>query len=168
MDSFKQIRSVAMIDKSVIEEALKLKYPIGTKGKLSPIDPQTLTHLISRGWKPSFVATVEAAYVTGCDNISFLVVRWGQGQDDWSVVMTEGFEAIAMGSERTGIDKWYEEGCRAALEGENESQCPYDDDYHSLEEYIWWNRGYKFVDRSARLIKAERLIEETKCARSES
>jgi len=76
--------------------------------------------------------------------------------------MAEGFKAIALGSERTGIEKWFEEGRDAALQGKDKSQCPYDDDYHSQEEHIWWNRGYNFSDRSARLIVAEQLIEKLK------
>jgi len=143
------------------EQTLQLRYPVGTKGKLNPIDAQTLTHLISRGWEPSFVVTVESVYLAGHDNLGCLVVRWGQGQSDWSGVMAEGFKAIALGSELAGIEKWFEEGRQAALKGEGDGRkCPYDDDYHWFDEHLWWNRGYKFADRSARLIVAEQLIKE--------
>ena len=144
------------------EQALQLKYPVGTKGKLSPIDAQTLTHLISRGWEPSFVVTVESAYIVGHDNISCLIVRWGQGQSDWSGVMAEGFKPIALVSESTKIETWFDEGCNAASKEGNDRQCPYDDDYHWFDEHLWWNRGYKFADCSARLIVAEQLIKELK------
>jgi len=73
--------------------------------------------------------------------------------------MAEGFEAIALVSERTGIDKWFEEGRQAALNGEGVGrECPYDD--HWTDEYLWWWRGYRFTDRSVRLLEAEKLIEE--------
>jgi len=151
-----------MNNQSAREQALQLKYPVGTRGKLRPIDVQTLTHLISKGWEPSFEATVESAYIAGTDNIDFLVVRWGQGQSDWSGVMAEGFQAISIVSELGGIEKWFEEGRQAALQGKDKSQCPYDDDYHWFDEYLWWNRGYNFSDRSARLLVAEKLIKELK------
>jgi len=151
-----------MTNQSARKKALQLKYPVGTKGKLSPIDAQTLTHLISKGWEPSFVVTVEAVSLAGIDNVGFLVVRWGQGQFDWSGVRAEGFKAIGIVSEQTEIDMWFEEGRDAALQGKDKSQCPYDDDYQSQEEHIWWNRGYNFSDRSARLLVAEQLIKELK------
>jgi len=83
-----------MTNQSAREEALKRKYPVGTKGKLSPTKAQPLTHLLSAGWEPHFVLTVERAYVS-TSSIDCLVLRWGQGRYDWAKVMTEGFEAIA-------------------------------------------------------------------------
>jgi len=151
-----------MTDQSVREEALKRKYPVGTKGRLRPIDVQTLTHIISRGWEPSFVVTVESAYIAGCDSVDCLVVRWGQGQADWSGVMAEGFQAIATVSESTKIETWFDEGYNAASKEGGDGQCPYDDDYHWFDEYLWWNRGYRYADRSARLLEAEQLIEKLK------
>jgi len=77
--------------------------------------------------------------------------------------MTEGFEAIAVVSEQTGIEKWFEEGRKAALRGKGDGRrCPYDDDYHWANEYLWWNRGYRFEDHWTRLFEAEQLIEELK------
>ena len=144
------------------EQTLQMRYPVGTKGYLRPMDAQSLTHLLSRGWEPRFVATVEAAYIAGPDGLDFLIVRWGQGQSDWSGVMAEGFEAIALASKSTSIEKWFDEGYDAALKDGGDRQCPYDDDYHWFEEYLWWNRGYRYADLSAQLIVAERLIEEMK------
>ncbi len=152
-----------MTNQSAREEALKRKYPVGTKGRLRPIDVQTLTHLISRGWEPSFEVTVESAYIAGVDKVDCLVVRWGQGQADWSGVMAEGFQAIALVSESTKIETWFEEGRQAALKGKGDGRkCPYDDDYYWFDEYIWWNLGYRYEDRSVRLLEAEKLIKELK------
>jgi len=68
--------------------------------------------------------------------------------------MSEGFEAIendspstlfqhqtlaiALVSESTKIETWFEEGRQAALKGEGDGRkCPHDDDYHWFDEYLW-------------------------------
>jgi len=84
-----------MTNEFMRERALQRKYPIGTKGRLSPKDDQTLTHLLIRGWEPSFVVTVELAYISA-ESVDCLHLRWGVGQDDWAGVLSEGFEPIEM------------------------------------------------------------------------
>jgi len=91
------IDSFAMTNQPSREELLRLKYPVGTKGKLNPKDAQTIIHLTSRGWQASFAVTVECIYIDH-GNANCLVLRWGHGEDDWAVVTAEEFEAIAPSS----------------------------------------------------------------------
>jgi len=80
----------------------------------------------------------------------------------------KSLEAIALVSERTGIEKWFEEGRQAALRGKGDGRrCPYDYDYRWAHEYLWWWRGYRFEDHWMRLFEAEQLIEELKADRAQ-
>ena len=141
------------------EQTLQLKYPVGTKGKIRPSDYRA-DFLRTKGWTPETVVSVESAYVSGA-GYECLVVRWGRGINRSSMIKVKEFkslEAIALVSELAGIEKWFEEGRQAAVQGQDRIQCPYDFDHQSQDEYLWWNRGYKFADRSARLIVAEQFI----------
>jgi len=91
------IDSFAMTNQPSREELLRLKYPVGTKGKLNPKEGEFLTHLLSRGWKDYFLVTVELAYISTRD-LDCLVLRWGQGHDDWAGVAAEELEVIAPSS----------------------------------------------------------------------
>jgi len=153
-----------MTDQSVREEVLRLKYPVGTKGKIRPSDYRA-DFLRTKGWTPETVVSVESAYVSGAGN-ECLVVGWGRGINRSSMIKVKEFkslEAIALVSERTGIEKWFEEGRQAALRGKGDGRrCPYDYDYRWAHEYLWWWRGYRFEDHWMRLFEAEQLIEELK------
>jgi len=88
--------AIAMTGQFMREQALQRKYPPLTHGKIITKDAQTLAYLISRGWEPNDIVTVESAYITGPEDDECLIVRWGVGQADWSGVLAEGFEAIEM------------------------------------------------------------------------
>ena len=77
--------------------------------------------------------------------------------------MAEEFEAIALGSDSTRIEKWFDEGYEAALKVECQTrECPYDDNFHTFYEHLWWNRGYDFAGCSARSLVAEQSTKELK------
>jgi len=82
------------MNRKLREEQLKLKYPVGTKGRIGLGRAYTSLPLLQMGWLPEMIAVVESAYVSMSGDYECLKVRWGEGEDQVRAIEANEFYLI--------------------------------------------------------------------------